>query len=243
MDAQTIQSLQEQAIASASSANWSGAIRFNKQILENDPINISAMNRAAYCYLQLGKSTTAKRMYAKVLEMDPFNSIAKKHLQMIKAGNIQISSGAAETKETFIEEPGKTKTVQLCRPADPEFLRSLRVAISCKLIVRNRRIIVHTADEKYIGCLPDDIAHSLRKLIELGHEYRTVVRSINKQEVEVFVREVSRGSQAKQFVSFPYTNGSKPSSNTTSAIIHEELMINDEPELDQGDDSGSDSDI
>jgi hypothetical protein len=50
----------------------------------------------------------------------------------------------------------------------------------------------------------------------LGNEYQSLIKSIDPNEVTIFVREVARGAKAKDVVSFPaekieYTSFTSPS--------------------------------
>lgn len=227
---ETIHSLQTSAIQHATHGNWAEAIVANQSIIELEPNNISALNRLGLCYLQVGETEKAKKHYAKVIKLEPFNSIAKKHLEMIRSGKVVIRHPNTPSPETFIEEPGKTKTVQLCRPADSDVLRSLSVATPCQLVIKNTRIVVQTEDKQYIGCLPDDLSHTLRTLMHSGNSYHASIRSINKQGIEVFLRETERGEKAGQLISFPVNGKQSSTSSVNHAHLQEHLMLDNDPE-------------
>ena len=134
-----------------------------------------------------------------------------------------ILSVMGSFQESFIEEPGKTKTVSLCRIADPSILTTIPVATHCKLVAKQYRIMVETDNGMYLGSLPDDLSHSLTKLIKGGNEYKTVVKSATRSACIVFIKELSRSKRQAHLNSFP------SASSTRSSGLHEELLVDSSP--------------
>ena len=217
--------LQETAIKAAQNSDWPAGIQANLEILEQEPDNISALNRLGYCYLQTGKSDDANTAYKKVLRIDKYNPIAKKYIALL-AGGQPVAVSAGFFHESFIEEPGITKSIQLCRLADPKSLLPVAVGTSCILKVKAHRIAVETEQGTYLGSLPDDLSHHLGKLITAGNKYRVVVQSISKTTCTVFIKELSRTKRFLYTPSFPLSPGKNHASD-----VREELMI-DQPQLD-----------
>ena len=221
----TLSNLQAQAIAAAEKQDWQAAVTANRSILELEPKNISAMNRLGFCYLQKGDMKEAKATYNKVLEVDTYNSIAKKYLDMLENGK-KIAPVTSNTfQENFIEEPGKTKTVGLCRVADPSILTTISVGTPCVLVVKQHRISVETEQGNvYVGSLPDDLSHNLSRLITGGNLYKTVMKSVTKTGCSVFIKELSRSKKQQHLHSFP------PAIHTHAAGgMHEELLVDSTP--------------
>lgn len=217
--------LQETAIQAAQNADWESGIQANQAILEQEPENISALNRLGYCYLQQGKQNEAEQAYKRVQRIDKYNPIAKKYLGLLAGGQpVAVSTGAFS--ESFIEEPGKTKSIQLCRLADPKILLPVAVGTLCVLKPKAHRIAVETEQGVYLGSLPDDLSHHLTKLLTGGNKYRIVVQSVNKTACVVFIKELSRGKRFLYISSFPLNPGKNHASD-----VREELMI-DQPQLD-----------
>ena len=217
--------LQELAIKAAQNGDWVTGIQHNQEILEQEPENISALNRLGYCHLQQGDSKAAEEIYQRVLKTDKYNPIAKKYLALLAGGQpVAVSKGAFQ--ESFIEEPGKTKSIQLCRIADPKILLPIAVGTTCVLKLKAHRIAVETEDGVYLGSLPDDLSHHLTKLINAGNKYRAVVQSVNKVCCTIFMKELSRSKRFAYTSSFPTSAG-----KNHAADVREELMI-DQPQLD-----------
>jgi Flp pilus assembly protein TadD len=71
----------QQAIQATLEGNWELAIAINEDLLKGNPSDIETLNRLAFAYSILGKTTQAKKAYKKVLEIDIFNPIALKILK------------------------------------------------------------------------------------------------------------------------------------------------------------------
>lgn len=215
-----IKILAQKAIQSALSGEWPKAVELNQEILKKDSKNIEALNRLTKAYLELGKKKKARATIKKVLNLDEFNPIAIKNLKKIN----EFFAGKKTDKTTtdpdlFIEEPGKTKTVQLINLADKSILSKLAIGEKVNLVPRKRRISVVSQSGTYLGKLPDDISHKLGSFIKGGNQYQTYIRSTS-DGVKVFIREVSR---AKKFANSPTFVSSDTSyqSFTPPDLIHE----------------------
>jgi hypothetical protein len=220
-----LSSLQTQAISAAEKNDWKLAIQANTAILAEEPGNVSALNRLGFCYLQQGDQHKAKKTYTTVLEIDAANSIARKYLELLsQKTTTPFRMTTRVFQESFIEEPGKTKTVALCRVADPSILTTIPVGTQCKLVIKLHRISVETEDSNtYLGSLPDDLSHTLTKLIKGGNTYKTVVKSSTKTSCIVFIKELMRSKKQIHIISFP------SSVNARISHMHEELLIDQSP--------------
>jgi tetratricopeptide (TPR) repeat protein len=195
--------LAQAAIAAALSGNWKEAIKFNSQILKNNPRDIDALSRLARAYAETGKISKAKSLSQKVLKIDPFNPIATKCLAKWKG----LKKGQAEnhkptSAEAFLEEPGKTKLVTLLYPGDSKLLAKLDAGDEVKLTPHAHRVSILTLDGKYVGRLPDDLAARLRHLLKAGNQYKALIKSVDPKEIRVFIRELSRASGYEDTPSF-----------------------------------------
>lgn len=216
------QALLQQAINAAKNQNWDEAATINQALLEINSQDIGALNRLGIAYSQLNKMSDAKKAFQAVLEIDKFNAIAKKNIGKLK--NNQVPTTPLFSKQDFIEEPGKTRTVELHRLAGKNVLDSLAVGQECQLKCKNRYISVETQTGVYIGAIPEDISFRLAKLIETGNIYYCCIRSFSSSHASVYIKELSR-SETNQYVS------SFPTSKSTGggfSDIDEELMLEDD---------------
>ncbi|MBW7955890.1 tetratricopeptide repeat protein [Patescibacteria group bacterium] len=200
--------LEEQAIQAAKTQNWETAVTVNQQLIEENEEDIQAYIRLGVAQVQLGKVKEAKRSFTQALELDKSNQLAKKHLQKLE-NNQTITLSTLPADEQFIEEPGKTKTVELHRLAGREQLEHLSVGQVCELKTKNRFISVEV-NKVYIGSLPEDLSSRLTKLMKGGNVYVCYIRSISPTNCTctVFIKEVSRSAEQEFVNSFPVSKSS-----------------------------------
>lgn len=195
--------LAQEAISCALTGKWREALKINKKILQSDTRDVDALNRLARAYAELGELDSAKKSAQKVIKLDPFNAIAQKSLEKwkgLKKGDTYRSNSV--TPRTFLEEPGKTKIITLMHLGSPKLISKLDSADEVILNTRSHRVTVCTEDSKYIGKLPDDLSARLRRLIKLGNEYQAFIKSANKNEVKIFIREIKRSAKLTDIPSF-----------------------------------------
>lgn len=197
------------AIKAALSRNWKKAILLNKKILEENPEDIEALNRLGFAHIQVGNLSLAKKAFQKVLALDKYNSVAKKNLDRIetfstkkksikedKSRTNQVKGKQAKTTiepRFFIEEPGKTKIVNLINPAPAKTLSTVNIGDCVSLYSRKRSIEVRNEENKYLGALPDDVAFRLLHFLKAGNKYDVCVKKVKPNNITVFIREVKRG--------------------------------------------------
>jgi tetratricopeptide (TPR) repeat protein len=211
--------LQQQAINAAKSQEWEKAAQINQELIELKPLDTNALNRLGATYLQLNKTRKAQQAFKQVLEIDQSNRLASKHLQRIKAK--QDAALPSFSNESFIEEPGKTKSIELYRLADKNVLKKISIGQECVLQPKNRYISV-CIDKTYIGSLPEDLSCRLAKLVKSGNKYACRVRSCDGVHCIVHIREIERSAKNRDIASFANSQ-----TNATAVTINEvdESMI------------------
>ena len=70
----------KQAIALAMQGRWREAVVANKSFLESFPNDVDAYNRLGRAHMELGEYALAREAYEKAVEIDSYNTIAKKNL-------------------------------------------------------------------------------------------------------------------------------------------------------------------
>lgn len=194
--------LAQQAITAAINGNWKTAVTANQRILAENPQNLEAMTRLANALAQLGKTKEAIGSYQKILSLEPHNVFANKGLAKLKkiTSSTKGNGSMHELRSTFLEEPGKTKTITLVHTATPATLAQLDAGQPLTLSPKRHRISVTTEDGAYIGRLPDDIALRLLGFMEGGNRYEAAIKAVDNDCVKIFVREIYR---AKKFETTP----------------------------------------
>lgn len=199
--------LEEQAIQAAKNQDWQSAIQLNEQLITDNPEHVQAYIRLGVAQVQLGEKDAAKQAFTQALHLDKSNQLAKKNLQKIE-NNQTIVLSTLPADEQFIEEPGKTKTVELHRLAGKDQLEKVSVGQLCELKPKNRFIAVEI-NKTYIGSLPEDISSRLTKLMAGGNQYVCYVRSTSLASctVSVFIKETHRSPEQEFVHSFPINKG------------------------------------
>lgn len=223
------------AINAALSANWDEALKLNQQIIDTDPKNIDALNRTAKAYFELGKLSLAKKYYSEALEVDPYNPIAQKNLKIIQSfKNVDTNKLAAKKlangtnppngsgtdlsrmrllSSLFLQEPGRTKLVNLLKVAEPQKLSLSYPGMPLEMVIKNHKITIMDQVNTYLGILPDDLSHRLLKLLKGGNKYQAYIKSVRPNGLTVLIRESFRSKKFKNQPSFPEQQSS--SNNTT----------------------------
>ncbi len=200
--------LAHDAIQEALKRNFQKAIELNRAILKETPHDIEALNRLAFACLETGQIKEARQIYNKVLSLNRFNPIALKNLKRLslfkgrKASPITNNSQNANFQGLFVEEIGKTKIAALIHLAEAKIISMLHPTNQVLLVPRRRGIAVTTVEEVYIGALPDDIAKRLYTLIKGGNKYEAYIKSVDKNSVSIFIRELHRQPKFKNQPSF-----------------------------------------
>ena len=184
--------LAQEAIQAAISCNWENAIVLNSQILKIDPENLDALNRIARAYAENGDLDKAKKATEKVLKIDPANLIANRCITKWKTFKKNGPSNTKISTEAFIEEPGRTKVINLVSLGDSINISALTGGDPVKLVPHMHRVAISTLDGKYIGRFPDDMAFRFLQLIKTGMLYDAFVKFVSKNEVKVVIRSNSK---------------------------------------------------
>lgn len=223
--------LDQQAIDAALDSRWEEALKINKKIIKLDPKNVDALNRQAKAYMELSKPNLAKKYYSEALKIDPYNPIAQKNLKIMKSfksnGQTFTSYSAKRLSPSlFLQEPGKTKIVNLLKVAEPQKLSHAFCGMKVEMTVKNRKITIVDSDGNYLGVLPDDMSHLLLRLFKGGNKYDLFIKSVRVNSLSVIIKEVFRSKKFKNQPSF--LEYSKNSGLTNILTSYEETGTADE---------------
>lgn len=192
--------LKSQAIQTALVGDWDNAINLNQLILQEEPNDIDTLNRLAFAFLSLGNIKDAKALYEKVLSLDMKNPIALRNLKRLHESNTKKLN--VTLNNMFIEEPGKTKVIELVNIADKKVISYLRSGERLELTIKRNRIFALDTEKQFIGMLPDDICQRLIKFINAGNAYEAYVRTVDNNKVSIFIRETKRVKRFQDQPSF-----------------------------------------
>jgi tetratricopeptide (TPR) repeat protein len=223
--------LKTQAIQTALTGDWNTAVSLNQTILQEYPDDIDTLNRLAFAYACIGNQKEAKSLYQKVLTLDAQNPIALRNLKRLSGGT--TANHAVPMNNIFIEEPGKTKVVELINVAEKKLLAQLRAGEHVHLHVKRQKIFVQDGEKQFLGMLPDDIGRRLIDFINGGNEYVAYVKTIDNLRLLVFIKESKRSPRFKNQPSFPSFDKTKffldgQGSGKGAGKKHEEAQSDDD---------------
>lgn len=209
--------LTQLAIDAAINSNWQEAEQINQKILSLSTNNIEALNRLAKAQTCAGQITKAQKTYKKVLELDPYNIIAKKNFEKLsKAGQSPASSGvkitngisqnSANLSSVFLFEPGRTKVINLLNLASPSVLALLNCGDKVEILPKKHSVSISNLEGTYLGALPDDISHKIIFFISGGNKYEAYVKLATPKSLAIFLREVERSAKFTNQPSFQDSN-------------------------------------
>jgi hypothetical protein len=219
---QKLSVLRQAAIQAAKTLAWDQAVSVNEEILAQDPSDLEAMNRLGLAQLQLKDLTAAKKTFQAVVKLDKSNIIANKHLKKIALN--QVGSVMTFSDSYFIEEPGKTKIVDLGRLANKQTLSALSVGHTCELIVKNHFITIES-NGTHIGALPEDLSARLTKLIKNGNEYSCQIHSCTEKMCKVLIKEIKTSEKNADVQSFPVAKSALAGSMSDDFILEDEVPV------------------
>ena len=229
------------AIDAALDSRWEEALKLNRQIIKVDPQNLDALNRQARVHMEMGKFNLAKKYYSEALKIDPYNPIAIKNLKIIKSfkGNGDsglIHNGISKLSASlFLQEPGKTKIVNLLKVAEPQKLSKAFCGMKVNMIIKNRKITITDEFDNYLGVMPDDINYHLLKLLKGGNKYDLFIKAIKVNGLAVLIKETYRSKKFKNQPSFL--------ENSTATLATEILTNLDQNESDDETDENEEEQV
>lgn len=208
--------LKRLAIDSALSNNWKQAEEINLQIIAENPNDIDTLNRLGFALMKLGKYNKAKDAYKKVIEIDKTNPIAVKNLKRLETVSKSKKTTDGENSPqmltsisgVFIEEAGKTKTIELKNIADKKMLSLLEPGDPVSMVIKRSKIFVQSVNKQYIGMLPDNISMRLIVFMKGGNEYTSCIKACDEKNVTIFVKEVKKSGKFKNQASFMNSHSS-----------------------------------
>ncbi|MBI4296456.1 MAG: tetratricopeptide repeat protein [Chloroflexi bacterium] len=197
----------KQAIALALQGQWEAAVAVNRSILETSPNDVDAYNRLGRAYMELGDYQQAKEAYGRALKIDSHNTIAKKNLErlsLLREDAVLTEAPAAAVRpEHFIEEVGKSGTVNLYLLAPQETIATLVAGDKVYLRGEQAKLVVENGQGKYIGLVDPKQAQRLIKLMNGGNRYSAAISATSRDAVSVLIREEYQDPSQLGQLSFP----------------------------------------
>ncbi len=217
----------QEAVDAALENSWEKAIKINIELSEEYPDDVNVLNRLGHAYAELGQVNKANSVYKKILEIDPYNPIAQRNLERLstlRGSSIKIK----ETRSTFdpdafIEEPGKTRVIEVVDLAMPKVLISLRTGDKVDLNPNKKDITIISDDNHRLGKLESSWGEEISQALRLGSQFEAIVKAVKvgkdsvSSTLSVFLREVKR-SKKLAHPTFPIEN------NNFTPFVREESV-------------------
>lgn len=198
--------LEKEAIEAALAGRWQEAIEKNLDILKTNSKDIAALNRLAKAYWESNKLSKAQFYYKKVLVIDQYNPIALKNLKRLEQKSKKTTLPGSILNQSFngafLEEAGKTVSVNLCRLTSAEILAGINTGEQVCLAAKKHFVVIQKKDTTYLGSLPETLSWRLIPRLKSGNKYEARVLKVDPQTLEVFIREISRCPKYKDLPSF-----------------------------------------
>ena len=186
------------AIQKALQKNWEEALDINKDILKEDPDSTEALMRAARAFYELGRLDEAIASVKKVLKLDPLHLIAQKcydKWKIMDPSDLPMPQvypnqhNGFHKINLFLEEPGKTKIINLHHLGDTKLIDSLDCGDEVQIVASPHKVTCISNNGHYIGRFPDDIATKTIGDIKKGLSYNAHIKSIDTMEVKIFIKQ------------------------------------------------------
>ena len=200
--------LGKKAISLALNGEWAEAAELNQTILNQSPDDVEAMNRLGKAQMELGQYSEARVVLARVVQLAPYNSIAKKNLvrldQMETAPNpAKQTRKSGGVPQLFIEESGKSGITLLHKTASGPIVASIGPGEPVTLAVEKNSIVVSVRDDEYLGRIEPKLGSRLIRLMNGGNRYQAAVIGVKEQGITIIIREIYSDPSLHKICSFP----------------------------------------
>jgi len=205
----------KEAVGLALQGQWREAVAANRSILERFPDDVETCNRLGRALMEIGEYADARKAYERTLELDGFNSIAKKNLSRLSLMGKRAAkasprkAGARKTDahkvvaDIFVEETGRARVVKLVGLAAKEVVAKMAPGEEVTPHVEGQRLLVKNKEGDCLGEVDPKYGARLAKLAKGGNRYIAAVHSLSDKEMKVIVREVYQHPSQAGRPSFP----------------------------------------
>jgi hypothetical protein len=223
----------KQAISLAMEGRWLESVEVNKAIIANLPKDVDAYNRLGKAYVELGEYAQAKEAYGKAMELDHFNSIAKKNLarlELLGPQALKPMEGNAEkaTPNIFIEEIGRAGVLNLYQIASHDKLMKMMSGDKVFLKLKDNALTVENVRGEYLGLVPTKQSLRLIKLMKGGNKYTAAVVSSRENMISVIIRETYQDPAQTDLVSFPGRRLEEVAPYVSDRVFHTDVEEEEE---------------
>jgi len=215
------------AISLAMQGQWREAVAANKGIIENFPDDVDAYNRLGKAYTELGEYSQAKEAYGRVIEIDPYNPIARKNLErlsyLIESHSHPEGSYHKVEPQHFIGETGKSSVVNLYHLAPKEIRARMVAGNAVQLKISGKSLIAENTAGQYLGQVEPKHGQRLAKLMNGGNKYSAAIVSSKEDRMTIILRETYQDPGQDGQPSFPPSSLESARLYVSDRILRREL--------------------
>ena len=234
--------LTHEAVTLALKGEWERATEVNRAILELFEDDVEAMNRLGKALMEMAEYEAAKEVLHRVVQIAPYNNIAKKNLtRLADLGDMPspwkgVRKGSG-VPQIFIEESGKSGTTVLQNVASRQVFARVAPSDSANLVVEGNTINVYSGDNDYLGQIEPRLGRRLIRFMKVGNKYDAAIVRVSEYAVSIIVRETHRDPSLRNVGSFPTRLKEEHrvylGKNLVRYIGEESLDDEDEPSIDE----------
>ena len=112
----------------------------------------------------------------------------------------------------------------MVRLSSAAILSELNSGQEVYLVLKQRAVDIVNDNKTYLGAIPDDLSLRLTKLIRGGNRYQSFIKAVDKQHLEIFIRETFRSKRFHNLPSF------SPSGNSYIPYLPPKAIYEEKPE-------------
>lgn len=230
MDNEELELKKQAAIEAALNNNWPDAINLNQEILHVQPKDSETLNRLGRAFMENGMIGKAKTTYRTVLEVDPYNTIAAKNIEKLSTLSKQDLEKMSKDNQVvisadlFLEEPGRTKVIDLVDLPMGKILATLHTGDPVNLEVHSSDVTV-TQGNRRLGKLPAELTPKFAQALKAGSKFSAIVKAVafkkskNGSTMSIFVRETFHSPKIESGPFFQSNNN-----NHGNSFVREETL-------------------
>jgi len=194
----------DQAVKFAVNSRWLEAANVNREYLKTFGDDSEALNRLGKSLTELGQVSEARDAYARSLDLEPANTIARRNLDRLATMTDATAAAATPSQldtRLFVEETG-TATVAKLQATDAAVSALLDAGDVVNLEVQGNAVNVLTVSGQYVGMVEPRIGLRLSKMMTAGNRYGAAMVTTTGG-MKVMLRETFKHPSMIDKVSFP----------------------------------------
>ncbi|MEP6870595.1 MAG: tetratricopeptide repeat protein [Anaerolineaceae bacterium] len=229
--------MSDQAVNLAINSRWDEAASVNREYLKTFGDETEALNRLGKALSETGQITQARAKYARAIEIDPTNIIARRNLDRLASMTDTSAADAAPSQldtRLFVEETGAS-TVAKLQATDADRAAQLDAGDVVELQAQGNAVNVLTVSGEYVGMLEPKIGLRLSKMMAAGNQYAAAMVTVTPGALKVMLRETFKHPTMISKVSFP-----KAKATEVRAYTRKNLLRREGDDVEFGDDDVED---